>query len=84
MMSVITDLEDRPQSARAGLRLSAFRAAARSASGSNGQADVLEFEQLLVLLGQRVLRLDEDAHQRLLVERLERHQSPAGARPVRG
>src|SRR5882762_5877024 len=37
------------------------------------QAHVLEVEQLLVLLGERVLGLGEDLDQRVLVERVERH-----------
>src|SRR6266480_2801393 len=48
---------------------------------------VLELEQLLVLLGQRVLGLDEDADERVLVQRVERyrHREPAhqlGDEPV--
>src|SRR5467141_586643 len=35
---------------------------------------VLELEQLLVLLGQRVLGLDEDADERVLVQRVERYR----------
>src|SRR6058998_3213502 len=43
------------------------------------QPHVLELEQLLVLLGQRVLGLDEDADERVLVQRVERdrHREPA-------
>src|SRR6266478_4537012 len=37
------------------------------------EAHVLEIEQLLVLLGQRVLGLGEDPDQRFLIERVERH-----------
>src|SRR5712664_1769635 len=40
----------------------------------DGEQHVLQLEQLLVLLGQRVLRFDEDADQGVLVERVERHR----------
>ena len=49
-------------------RFSASSATASSASSVKHEVDVVELEELLVLLQQRVLRLDEDAHQRVLVE----------------
>src|SRR5207248_10027844 len=45
----------------------------------DGEPHVLQLEQLLILLGERVLGLDQDADQRLFVERVERdgHGQPA-------
>src|SRR5437867_5915593 len=40
----------------------------------DGEPHVLELEQFLVLLGQRVLGLDENADQCVLIERVERHR----------
>ena len=54
-------------------RLSAFWATARSDSASNVRLHILELEQLRVLLGERVLGLDQDAHERVFVERFEGH-----------
>ena len=54
------------------LRLSALRAIASSASGRHFQFHAFHVEQLLELLGDRVLRLGEDLDQRFLVELLER------------
>ena len=66
-------LEDRAQAARAGAALERLPGHRAERLGIEGEADVLELEQLLVLLGERVLGLDQDPHQRVLVERLERH-----------
>ena len=42
--------------------------------GREPQADLLEFEELLVLLDERVLRLPEDLVQGVFAERLERYR----------
>src|SRR5262245_21795952 len=61
-------LEDRPQAP--GARPPLQRLLAHSLEGVVGEdeIDVVELEELLVLLQQRVLRFDEDADERLLVE----------------
>src|SRR5688500_8534830 len=72
-------LEDRAQAAgsRAALqRLAGDRAERR---GLEGELHLLEVEQLRVLLRERVLRLLEDPHQRLLVEPLEGHRDREAA-----
>ena len=53
-------------------RFSASSPTASSASSVKHEVDVVELEELLVLLQQRVLRLDEDADQRVLVEAVHR------------
>ena len=64
--------EDRPQAAGAGAAQQRLFGDGLQAVGAELQLDVLELEHLLVLPNQRVLRLGEDAHQRLLVERAHR------------
>src|SRR5262245_147816 len=65
-------LEDRPQPT--GTRPPFQRLLADGLEGIVGEdeVDVVELEELLVLLQQRVLRLDEDADERLLVEAVHR------------
>jgi len=71
-------LHDRPQAA--GARLLAHRLAGDRVQGLVGelQLAVLQAEHLLILLDERVLRLLENFHERMLVERLQRgdHRQP--------
>src|SRR5437870_282747 len=64
-------LQDRPEPARAGPPLERLLRDRRHRVVRELQADLLEVEVLLVLPGDRVLRLPEDAHQRRLVEVVE-------------
>ncbi len=54
------------------LRSIAFLAIGVERVLGEGQLDVLHLEQPLILLDQRVLRLGQDLHQRVLVEILQR------------
>src|SRR5438552_1650874 len=65
-------LQDRPESPRAGPPLERLLRDRRHRVVRELQADLLEVEVLLVLPGDRVLRLPEDADQRGLVEVVER------------
>src|SRR2546430_1225504 len=65
-------LQDRPESPRAGPPLERLLRDRRHRVVRELQADLLEVEILLVLPGDRVLRLPEDADQRGLVEVVER------------
>src|SRR6266571_1656795 len=65
-------LQDRPEPARAGPPLERLLRDRRHRVVRELQADLLEVEVLLVLPGDRVLRLPEDADQRGLVEVVER------------
>src|SRR6266581_1174396 len=65
-------LQDRPEPARAGPPLERLLRDRRHRVVRELQADLLEVEILLVLPGDRVLRLPEDADQRGLVEVVER------------
>ena len=60
--------EDGPQTASAGAALQRLVGDRVERVVGEDEVDVVEVEELLVLLHQRVLRLDEDAHQRVLVE----------------
>src|SRR5438093_608974 len=64
-------LQDRPEPARAGPPLERLLRDRRHRVVRELQADLLEVEVLLVLPGDRVLRLPEDADQRRLVEVVE-------------
>src|SRR5439155_2666037 len=61
-------LEDRAQAASAGAALQRLVGDGVERVVAEHEVDVVEVEELLVLLHQRVLRLDENAHQRVLVE----------------
>ena len=65
-------LHDRAQAARAGLARQRLRAIARQRRRADLELDAFHREQLLVLLDQRVLRLGEDLHQRVLGQLAER------------
>ena len=65
-------LEDRPQAACAGPALERLFGDGFERVVGEHEVDVVELEELLVLLEQRVLRLDEDAHERVLVEVVHR------------
>ena len=68
-MTSSSDLfEDRPQTAGTGAALERFVGDRVERVVGEDEVDVVEVEELLVLLHQRVLRLDEDAHERVLVE----------------
>ena len=68
--STCSRIERRPRAPV--LRASALRAIARSAQLADLELDAFHAEHLLVLLDQRVLRLDQDLDQRRLVELVER------------
>src|SRR5256885_94789 len=72
--------EDRAEAAGAGAPLDRLLRDGLEGILLDGEPHVLELEQFLVLLGQRVLGLDQDARQRVFVERVERHRhrEPAG------
>src|SRR6266571_1419917 len=67
-------LEDGAQAAGAGAPLDRLLRDRLEGVFLDREPHILELEQLLVLLGERVLGLDQDAHQRVLVERVERHR----------
>ena len=73
--------DDRAQAARAGLALDRLLGDRDQRIVGEGQLDILQLEQLLILLDQRVLRLGQDLHQR------RRHRDPrsvaiTGRRPT--
>src|SRR5687767_5182722 len=65
-------LEDRAEAAGAGAALERLLGDGAERLGIEGEADTLEVEELLVLLGERVLGLEENPDERVFVERLER------------
>src|SRR5688500_1809963 len=65
-------LEDRAEAACSGAALERLPGDAAERRFLEGQLYVLEVEQLLVLLGERVLRLLENPDERFLIERVER------------
>src|SRR2546426_5136095 len=65
--------ENGAQPSRAGAALHGLRRDRLERFLLEREAHVLEIEQLLILLGKRVLRLREDADQRIFVERVERY-----------
>src|SRR5687767_4886184 len=65
-------LEDRAEAACSGAALERLAGDAAERRFLEGQLHVLEVEQLLVLLGERVLRLLENPDERFLIERVER------------
>ncbi len=74
-MDVEQDLfEDRPQAAGAGAPQERLVGDRLQGVVGELQLDVLELEELAVLLDQRVLRLDEDPDQGLLVEGVDRRR----------
>src|SRR5258705_3769495 len=64
--------QDRAQAARTGAALQGLAGDCDEGSFVEGDLHVLEAEELRVLLGEGVLRLLEDAHQRLFVETFQR------------
>src|SRR3569833_2178058 len=66
--------ENRAEAARARAALERLRRNRAKCRVLEGELHFLELDQLGVLLGQRVLRLLEDADERLFVQRLEGHR----------
>src|SRR5688572_1604342 len=66
-------LEDCAQSTSAGASLQSLRRDGSKRRLLERDPDRLQLEQLLVLLGERVLRLLQDPHERFFIERFERH-----------
>ena len=77
-------LEDRAEAAGAGAALERLAGDRAQRAVLEGQLHLFELEELGVLLRERVLRLLEDAHERILVERLERHGDRQDGRRARG
>ena len=83
MVSSRIDFHDRTQAARAGPAVDRLLGDDVQRLVLEGQLGVLHLEQTLILLDERILRLDQDPLQRFLVEILERRQNRQTADELR-
>src|SRR5262249_43040863 len=75
--------EDRTQPSRAGLALDRLAGDRAKRLVGEGQLDILDLEQPLILLHQRVLRIGQDVLQRGLVQILQRRDHRQAADELR-